>query len=149
MPLHGSHPKRHDAARTPASPVRDIAGEESDALEAVKLLLDLGADVNAVDKNGDTAMHGAAFNISPLVVKLLAERGADPQIWKNPNKAGGTPLFIAEGYISRLPRPDTPTIAAITKLMLEAGLSTEGPRPKIIDSYEKPAEPAKPVTPQN
>ena len=86
-------------------------------------------------------MHGAAYNISPLVVKLLAERGADPQIWKNPNKAGGTPLFIAEGYTSRLPRPDAPTIEAITKLMLAAGLSTEGERPKHVDSYEKPFVP--------
>jgi hypothetical protein len=115
------------------------AGEESEALEAVKMLLELGADVNTVDKNGDTAMHGAAFNISPLVVKLLAERGADPQIWKHPNKAGGTPLFIAEGFISRLPRPDAPTIEAITKLMVAAGISTQGERPRIIDSYEKPA----------
>lgn len=115
---------------------QEEAGEESEAVEAVKLLCDLGADVNTVDKNGDTAMHGAAYNISPLVVKLLAERGADPQIWSKPNKAGGTPLFIAEGYISRLPRPDTPTIEAITKLMLSAGISTGGPRPKIIDSYE-------------
>jgi len=123
---------------------QEEAGEESEALEAVKLLLDLGADVNTVDKNGDTAMHGAAYAISPLVVKLLAERGADPKIWNRPNKAGGTPLYIAEGYTSRLPRPDTPTIEAITKLMLAAGLSTEGQRPKIIDSYEKPAKPAEP-----
>ena len=74
---------------------------------------------------------------SPLVVKLLAERGADPQIWKNPNKAGGTPLFIAEGYMNPggLPRPDAPTIEAMTKLMLAAGISTEGERPKIVDSY--------------
>ena len=113
-------------------------------MEAVKMLLDLGADVNAVDNNGDTAMHGAAYNIYPLVVKLLAERGADPQIWKNPNKAGRTPLFIAEGYIGRLPRPDAPTIEAITKLMLAAGLSTEGERPKIVDSYAKPVVPPKP-----
>ncbi|MEZ5352303.1 MAG: ankyrin repeat domain-containing protein [Bryobacteraceae bacterium] len=121
---------------------QEEAGEESEALEAVTMLLDLGADVNTVDKNGDTAMHGAAYNISPRVVKLLAARGADPQIWKNPNKAGGTPLFIAEGYISRLPRPDAPTIEAITTLMLAAGISTAGERPKIIDSYEKPARPA-------
>ena len=46
---------------------------------------------------------------------------------------------IAEGYISRLPRPDTPTIEAITKLMTAASISTEGQRPKIVDSYEKPA----------
>jgi ankyrin repeat protein len=122
---------------------QEEAGEESEAVEAVKLLLDLGADVNTVDNNGDTAMHGAAYNISPRVVKLLAERGADPQIWKNPNKAGGTPLFIAEGYITRLPRPDAPTIEAITKLMLAAGISTEGERPKIVDSYEKPPVPPK------
>lgn len=115
---------------------QEEAGEETEAVEAVKLLLDLGADINTVDRNGNTAMHGAAYNISPQVVKLLAERGADPQIWKNANKAGGTPLFIAEGYISRLPRPDGPTIEAITRLMQAAGLPTDGPRPKIIDSYE-------------
>lgn len=123
---------------------QEEAGEESEALEAVKMLVDLGADVNTVDKNGDTAMHGAAYAISPLVVKLLAEHGADPQIWTKPNKAGGTPLFIAEGYITRLPRPDAPTIEAITKLMLAAGISTAGERPKIVDSYEKPA----PKTPE-
>ncbi|MBK5291526.1 MAG: ankyrin repeat domain-containing protein [Acidobacteriia bacterium] len=122
---------------------QEEAGEESEAVESVKMLLELGADINTVDKNGDTAMHGAAYNISPLVVKLLAERGADPQLWKNPNKAGGTPLFIAEGFISRLPRPDAPTIEAITKLMLAAGISTQGERPKIVDSYEKPAGPPK------
>ena len=118
---------------------QEEAGEESEAVEAVKMLLDLGADVNTVDGNGDTAMHGAAYNISPRVLQLLAERGADPQVWSRPNKAGGTPLFIAEGYISRLPRPDAPTIAAITKLMVAAGISTEGKRPKIVDSYEIPA----------
>ena len=118
---------------------QEEAGEESEAVEAVRMLLDLGADVNTVDSNGDTAMHGAAYNISPLVVKLLAERGADPAVWSRPNKAGGTPLFIAEGYISRLPRPDAPTIAAITQLMRKAGISTEGVRPKIVDSYEIPA----------
>ena len=93
------------------------AGEEVEALEAAKMLLDLGANVNAVDNNGDTPMHGAAYGAYPTVVKLLAERGADPQIWKEKNKFGRTPLFIAEGYQGRLPRPDVPTIEAVTKLM--------------------------------
>ena len=120
------------------------AGEESEALQAVKMLLDLGADINAVDNNGDTAMHGAAYGNYPLVVKLLADRGADPQIWKERNKFGRTPLFIAEGYHGRLPRPDKPTIDAVTRLMLAAGLSTEGERPVMKDIYEKEPEPAKP-----
>jgi ankyrin repeat protein len=119
------------------------AGEENEALEAVNMLLDLGADINAVNNDGDTAMHGAAYNIYPRVVELLAQRGADPQVWKNPNKFGRTPLFIAEGYAGRLPRPDKPTIEAVTKLMLAAGLSTEGERPKVVDIYARPAEPPK------
>ena len=125
-----------------AEPLEE-AGEENEALEAVKMLLDLGADINAVDDNGDTAMHGAAYNGYPQVVKLLADRGADPKVWKQPNKFGRTPLFIAEGYTGRLPRPDAPTIAAITKVMLAAGLSTEGERPKMVDAYQKAEEPAK------
>src|SRR5438093_686566 len=121
------------------------AGEEPEAVEAVKMLLDLGADINAVDDNGDTAMHGAAYNNYPLVVKLLGDRGADPKIWNQRNKQGETPLFAAEGHIGRLPRPDPPTIDAVTRLMLAAGLSTAGERPAIKDIYEKPVEPPKPV----
>jgi ankyrin repeat protein len=125
------------------------AGEEPEAVEAVKMLLDLGADINAVDNNGDTAMHGAAYAQYPRVVKLLADRGADPQIWKERNKQGVTPLFAAEGHIGRLPRPDQATIDAVTRLMLAAGLSTEGERPAVVDIYEKPAEPPqKPVAPE-
>ena len=149
LPNHDGTTALMAVAGVGANEPQEEAGEESEAVEGVKMLIDLGADVNTVDKNGDTAMHGAAYNISPLVVKLLAERGADPQIWKNPNKAGGTPLFIAEGYISRLPRPDALTIEAITKLMVAAGMSTKGERPKIVDSYETPAvRPTRPEPPK-
>src|SRR5437868_4304085 len=37
------------------------AGTEPECLEAVEYLLTLGADVNTVDQNGETAMHGAAY----------------------------------------------------------------------------------------
>jgi ankyrin repeat protein len=120
------------------------AGEESEALEAVNLLLDLGAGINDLNNDGDTAMHGAAYNIYPRVVELLAKRGADPQVWKNPDKFGRTPLFLAEGYAGRLPRPDLPTIEAVTKLMRAAGLSTEGERPKVVDIYARPIAPPNP-----
>jgi uncharacterized protein len=122
------------------------AGEENEAVEAVNMLLDLGADINAVNNEGDTAMHGAAYNIYPRVVELLGKRGADPQVWGKPDKFGRTPLFLAEGYAGRLPRPDLPTIDAVTKLMRAAGLSTEGQRPKVVDIYERVVEPPKPRT---
>ena len=120
------------------------AGEENEALEAVKMLLALGADINGVNNDGETVMHGAAHGISPLVIELLAERGADPKIWSKPNKYGRTPLFIAEGFVNPggLPRPDAATIKAVTKLMLAAGLSTEGKRPEFVDRYSAPPKPA-------
>ena len=130
-----------------AEPLEE-AGEENEALEAVNLLLDRGANINAVDNNGDTAMHGAAYNIYPQVVALLGQRGADPKVWNKPNKFGRTPLYIAEGHNGRLPRPDAPTIEAVTKLMRASGLSTEGDRPNDVDMYSKPAEPAKPAEPK-
>ena len=62
------------------SPGED-AGTESEVLEAVQVALDLGADINAVDKNGETAMHGAAYKNLPKVVKFLAAKGAKIEIW--------------------------------------------------------------------
>jgi ankyrin repeat protein len=116
------------------------AGVESEALEAVTMLLDLGADVNAVNDDGETVMHGAAHNIYPQVLNLLAKRGADPKVWSRPNKYGRTPLFIAEGLVNPggVPRPDAPTLEAVTKLMLAAGLSLEGKRPEFVDRYSTP-----------
>ena len=119
------------------------AGTEIESLEAVQLLLKLGADINAVDNNGDTAMHGAAYANFPAMVQLLADRGSDPRIWNRRNTEGRTPLFIAEGYRgggrSTVHRP---TIDVLTRLILAAGLSTEGERPAIKDVYERPAAPA-------
>jgi ankyrin repeat protein len=122
-----------------ASPLEE-AGTESEALEAVRLLLDRGADVNALNNDGATAMHGAAFGNFPSVVRLLAERGASADIWSRPDRLGRTPLFIAEGYRGGPMKPSRPTIDAVTRLMLASGLSLDGPRPLgvVRDIYEKP-----------
>ena len=70
-----------------ADPLEE-AGTEDEALEATKMLLDLGADINAVDNKGDTAMHGAAYGNFPAIVQLLADRGADINIWKQARHRG-------------------------------------------------------------
>jgi ankyrin repeat protein len=104
------------------SPGED-AGTESEVLEAVRAALDLGADVNAVDDNGETAMHGAAYKNLPKVVELLAAKGAKVEIWNRKNKYGWTPLLIAEGYRHGNFKPSPETVAAIRRVMIAAGVS--------------------------
>lgn len=99
------------------------AGTEPEALEAVQLVLDLGSDINAVDDNGETAMHGAAYKSLPKVVQLLADRGARIEVWNRRNKYGWTPLEIAQGYRVGNFKPSAETIAAIHRVMQAAGVT--------------------------
>jgi ankyrin repeat protein len=73
----------------------------SDRLEAVKLLLELGADIHATTKTGETAMHGAATGGVSEIVELLAARGAKLDA---KDKDGTTPLAIADGTKSNFRR---------------------------------------------
>lgn len=72
-------------------------GTEPEVLDAVKLALELGNDLHAVDKNGETVPHGAAYKHVPSVVRFLAEQGARREVWTRENKKGWTPLRIADG----------------------------------------------------
>ena len=98
------------------------AGTEAEAIEAVKLAIELGGEVNAVDDNGETAMHGAAYKSLPQVVALLTERGAKIEVWHKKNKWGWTPLAIAEGYRVGNFKPSAETIAALHRVMRAAGV---------------------------
>ena len=104
------------------SPGED-AGTESEVLEAMQAALDLGADINAVDNNGETAMHGAAYKNLPAAVQFLAGKGAKIEIWNRKNKQGWTPLTIAEGYRFGNYKPSPPTVAALRRVMKAAGVS--------------------------
>ena len=95
-------------------------GTEPEVLEAVKVALALGNDLNAVDRNGETAMHGAAYKHLPLVVHYLAEHGARPAVWDQPNKSGHTPLAIAEGIKRGMNIVSSPPTAAAIKQVMAA-----------------------------
>ena len=93
-------------------------GTEPEVLDAVKVALDLGNDLDAVDKNGETAMHGAAYKHVPTVVRYLAERGARIDVWNRPNSKGWTPLKITEGVQRGMNIVSSPvTAAAIREVM--------------------------------
>jgi uncharacterized protein len=79
-----------------AAPGED-PGTEEEALEAVKYVLSLGSDINAVDNMGNTAMHGAAYKHLPSVVAYLNDQGAEISIWNQENELGHDPLQIAAG----------------------------------------------------
>ena len=107
------------------------AGSESECLAAVKYLVSLGADINTVDKNGETAMHGAAYKNLASMVKYLNELKADINIWNTKNRLGWTPLLIAEGYRPGNFKPNFKTADAITAVMLANGVRPpDGPKPK-------------------
>jgi ankyrin repeat protein len=97
-------------------------GTPEEALAAVKLLLDLGADVNAIDDNGDTAMHGAVYrggNVS--VIQALAAKGARLDVI---NKKGWMPVTAADGveYTPAVLKRYPEAAALLRRLMRERGL---------------------------
>lgn len=62
-----------------------------DTVAAVRMLLEAGADAAHADANGDTPLHAAAGANQPLVIELLAQRGAQVNV---KNGAGATPLSL-------------------------------------------------------
>jgi len=120
--IENSTPLMAAAGLATRSPGED-AGTETEVLEAIQVLLDLGADINAIDNNGETAMHSAAYKNLPLVVKFLAAHGAKIDIWNKNDKFGWTPLAIAVGYRFGNFKPSPDTEAAIREVMIAAGVT--------------------------
>ncbi|MFM7103532.1 MAG: ankyrin repeat domain-containing protein [Verrucomicrobiota bacterium] len=110
-----------------AAAANEVAGEEAEVLEVAEHLLGLGADVNAVDANGETAMHGAALKNLPRVVRFLADHGARAEIWHRKNRQGWTPLLLAQGHRPGNFKPSFETIDAVERVMRAAGLEPDAP----------------------
>ncbi len=120
----------------------EVAGEEPEVLEVAELLLKLGADINAVDANGETAMHGAAYKNMPKVVQFLTDRGAKIEIWNRKNKYGLDPLGIAEGHRPGNFKPSAETTEALRNVMLAAGVKPAKSVPPSASAgpdYQEPA----------
>jgi uncharacterized protein len=124
------------------------AGSETECVEAVKFLFSLGADLNTVDANGETAMHGAAYKNAPAVARYLHEKGAKIGIWNSTNNMNRTPLLIAEGYRPGNFKPSFSTVDAIKEIMISQGVEPpSGPKPDHTNyKMVKPPVAPKPFT---
>lgn len=91
----------------------EYPGSEAEVLAAVEQLHRWGADLNTVDDNGETAVHGAAYRSFPRVVEQLVQLGADANVWNRKNKRGATPRDIAAGKRPGSFKPNQATIEAI------------------------------------
>ena len=75
---------------------------EDQSLELVTLLVGMDIDLNAADRRGRTAMHGAARLAKNTLIEVLAENGARVDV---ADGRGLTPLDV--GTVSRPLHPDT------------------------------------------
>ena len=96
---------------------------EAQMLEGVKVLVERGVDVNAVDAKGDTAVHFAALSMDS-VVRYLAEHGAKLDI---KDKQGRAPIDMAMGHGGPGRAGAAPAIrrgtAALIQSLLKSGAS--------------------------
>ena len=105
------------------------------SLDAARVLLEAGADVNQVTRYGWSALLAATQNRNYQMGKFLIEHGADVNI---ANKGGWTPLYLAtdnrnlEGgdYPTRTPDMDH---LAYLRLLLDAGAD---PNARMLESTE-------------
>jgi ankyrin repeat protein len=91
--------------------------DESEALLAARLALDMGGDPRASTRDGDTALHAAASKGYNRIIQLLLDRGAALNV---KNARGQTPLSMTadarEGGVN-----GAPVLRATRDLLLSLG----------------------------
>ncbi|MES2603735.1 MAG: ankyrin repeat domain-containing protein, partial [Pseudomonadota bacterium] len=112
-----------------------VYAARSSAIDAARVLLDAGADVNQTTRYGWSALLAATQNQNYQMAKFLIERGADVNL---ANKGGWTPLYLATDN-RNIEGGDYPTRTAdmdsleYIKLLLEKGAN---PNARITESSE-------------
>jgi ankyrin repeat protein len=98
-------------------------GTHAECLAAMELALEAGGgDVNAIDKNGETALHGAIYRGGNVeAIRFLADRGAALDVV---NSKGWTPVFVADGveYTPDVLKRYPEAAALLRSLLAERGL---------------------------
>jgi len=94
---------------------KNTKGTESEALEALKVAIGAGLDLNEANSKGEMAIHGAALRGGDTIVQFLIDNGAKLNA---KTKQGFTPLDVALGksIVGQLPVPKDTTVALLRKL---------------------------------
>jgi ankyrin repeat protein len=108
---------------------KNTRGTEAEALEAMKVAIDAGLDLKQTNRQGETALHGAASRGADTIVQYLVDHGADINAQ---SRQGFTPLDIAMGKSSliQLPVPKESTVALLQKLGAKEGPGSGTPAAK-------------------
>jgi ankyrin repeat protein len=94
---------------------KNTKGTEAEALEALKVMMGAGLDINGENSKGEMPLHGAALRGADTIVAFLVEKGAQINA---KTKQGFTPLDVAMGksITTQLPVPKESTVALLRKL---------------------------------
>jgi len=87
---------RNKEGQTPQRPLLAMWSNKllDDDIDAVRIVLESGADVDSVDDGHSALLHGASYSRSVKVARLLLDHGANINVR---NGKGQTPLHIASG----------------------------------------------------
>ena len=117
------------------------------ALAAAEALAEGGADLNATDPDGTSALEIAIINGHFDLAALLVDKGADPNL---PDRAGMTPLYAAvdmHTLAETFGRPDLPrpvieaSIGAIRNLLAHGADPNVRLKTKVLKRVYNPGDP--------
>jgi len=104
---------------------RENTQDDANAMEAVKLALMLGDDINAANARGRTALHGAAGIGANGLIQFLVDKGANLNA---KDRRGYTPLAIAAGLAPRGGDSASSVYEGAMALLLKLGAQPLNPR---------------------